>query len=250
MQALPIERAILWGWLALSAITFTTLLIIDAPYGRHGRSGWGPGIPPRWGWLIMEAPAALVLPALALPSLLRQGWSTGWLLVGAWLLHYVNRAFVFPFRLRSTRPMPLSVMGMAIVFNVMNGWLNAHGLLAPELGRATWGSPRVLCGLLLFLVGLFVNWDADARLLRLRAPGGEYAIPRGGLYEWISCPNYFGELIEWSGFALAAGSFAALGFVVWTFANLAPRALAHHRWYRERFPDYPRTRRALIPFLW
>jgi protein-S-isoprenylcysteine O-methyltransferase Ste14 len=198
----------------------------------------------------MEAPAALLLPGLALPALLRERWSTGLMLVGLWLLHYVNRAFVFPFRLRSTRPMPFSVIGMAIAFNIMNGWLNAHGLLAPELGRAALSSPRVLCGVALFLAGLLINWDADARLVRLRAPGGAYAIPRGGLYEWVSCPNYLGELIEWGGFALATGSFAALAFVVWTFANLAPRARSHHRWYREHFADYPRARRALIPLLW
>ena len=32
-------------------------------------------------------------------------------------------------------------------------------------------------------------------------------------------------------------------------ANLVPRALATHRWYRERFPDYPQDRKALIPFV-
>jgi 3-oxo-5-alpha-steroid 4-dehydrogenase 1 len=32
-------------------------------------------------------------------------------------------------------------------------------------------------------------------------------------------------------------------------ANLVPRARAHHRWYRERFPDYPARRKALVPGL-
>lgn len=36
---------------------------------------------------------------------------------------------------------------------------------------------------------------------------------------------------------------------VWTAVNLVPRALAHHRWYREHFEDYPRQRKALIPFV-
>ena len=77
-------------------------------------------------------------------------------------------------------------------------------------------------------------------LRTLRAPGERgYKIPRGGLYRFVSAPNYFGELVEWSGFALAAWSPAALVFVVWTAANLAPRAWANHRWYRRTFPDYP-----------
>ena len=38
-----------------------------------------------------------------------------------------------------------------------------------------------------------------------------------------------------------------LAFCVFTAANLIPRALSNHRWYRENFPDYPANRRALIP---
>ena len=37
---------------------------------------------------------------------------------------------------------------------------------------------------------------------------------------------------------------------VFTFANLAPRAWSHHKWYRKKFPDYPKQRRAVIPFIW
>ena len=44
-------------------------------------------------------------------------------------------------------------------------------------------------------------------------------------------------------------SLAGLSFAVYTFANLAPRAFSNHAWYREKFADYPRGRRALIPFV-
>jgi len=102
-----------------------------------------------------------------------------------------------------------------------------------------------------FFIGLAINWWADEVLRNLRAPGESgYRIPKGGLYELISCPNYFGELLEWFGFALAAWSLPGLAFAVYTAANLVPRALAHHRWYREHFPGYPSSRRALIPGVW
>ena len=55
--------------------------------------------------------------------------------------------------------------------------------------------------------------------------------------------------LEWTGFAIAAWSLPALAFALYTVSNLAPRAVAHHRWYRDKFPDYPRERRALIPFV-
>jgi hypothetical protein len=56
-------------------------------------------------------------------------------------------------------------------------------------------------------------------------------------------------MVQWAGWALATWSLAGLAFAVYTGANLAPRALAHHAWYRQRFPDYPARRRALVPFV-
>ena len=52
-----------------------------------------------------------------------------------------------------------------------------------------------------------------------------------------------------SGWALATWSLAGLSFLCFSLANLAPRALAHHRWYHQTFADYPKQRRALIPWL-
>ena len=77
-----------------------------------------------------------------------------------------------------------------------------------------------------------------------------YSVPVGGLFHWVSCPNYLGEIALWIGWALATWSLAGLAFAVWTIANLAPRAVAHHKWYRENFDNYPRNRRALIPGIW
>jgi 3-oxo-5-alpha-steroid 4-dehydrogenase 1 len=48
---------------------------------------------------------------------------------------------------------------------------------------------------------------------------------------------------------LATWSLAGLAFALYTAANVGPRAFANHRWYRERFPDYPKHRKALFPFL-
>lgn len=86
------------------------------------------------------------------------------------------------------------------------------------------------------------------RLLALRRRGTTgYSIPRGGAFRYVSCPNYLGEMLEWGGWALATWSPAGLAFFVYTIANLAPRALGNHRWYREKFEDYPEERKALIP---
>ena len=125
--------------------------------------------------------------------------------------------------------------------------------LRPRPGSGTgWlADPRFLLGAALFLAGLVINVQADEvlRRLRLATPTG-YGRPEGGLYRFVSCPNYLGELVEWCGFALLTFSVPALVFAVWTAANLVPRARTHHEWYRRTFPDYPEARKAIIPFIW
>ena len=68
-------------------------------------------------------------------------------------------------------------------------------------------------------------------------------------FKYVSCPNYFGEIIEWFGYLIIAFSLPALSFVLWTGFNLIPRALNHHEWYKENFKNYPKNRKAVIPFI-
>jgi len=98
-------------------------------------------------------------------------------------------------------------------------------------------------------MGMLINWKADNMLIGLRKPGEtHYAIPVGWLFNKISCPNLLGELIEWMGFALLCWNLPALTFFIWTAANLIPRALSHHKWYKEKFKEYPSGRKAIIPY--
>ena len=96
-----------------------------------------------------------------------------------------------------------------------------------------------------------INWHSDDILRNLRKPGDEgYRIPRGGAFELVSGANFFGEIVQWSGFALASWSLPGLAFALFTFSNIAPRGASHHQWYLQAFKDYPPSRRAVIPFLW
>jgi len=105
-----------------------------------------------------------------------------------------------------------------------------------------------ISGLLIFLAGMAINITSDEKLIHLRKKKNNgYQIPRGGLFEKVSCPNFLGEIVEWGGYALLCWSLPALSFFVWTFCNLVPRALSHHRWYRSYFTDYPESRRAVFP---
>jgi hypothetical protein len=140
----------------------------------------------------------------------------------------------------------------AIGFNFVNGYLNGTylGSFGGAYDTSYYTTAQFIVGIIIFATGVVINHQSDNILLLLRRPGETgYKIPTGGLYRYVSCPNLLGEMIEWCGFAVLVGSLPALSFAIWTIVNLTPRALDHHRWYQQQFPDYPRERKALIPFI-
>jgi 3-oxo-5-alpha-steroid 4-dehydrogenase 1 len=252
MSELTFYNWLVMAWMALAVVTFVALFFVTAPYGRFARSGWGPRISPCWGWILMEIPVLITF--LVLYGLSdRRSNPVSLVLLAFWVAHYAHRSLIYPFRVHSSRPsITLSVIAMAVVFNVGNGYLNGRYLfsLGPELQTSWLLDPRFIAGALIFIGGYVLNQHSDHVLIRLRR-GGEstYRVPYGGAYRFVSCPNYLGEMLEWAGWALACWNLGALAFFVWTVANLAPRAVKTHRWYRDKFPDYPRERRALLPFI-
>ena len=157
---------------------------------------------------------------------------------------------MFPFRTRTEgKKMPLVVIASGLLFNTANAYINARFISHIGQYDPQWLSdPRFLAGVAIFATGMALNLHSDNVLLKLRKPGETgYAVPDRGAFRFVSCPNYLGEIIEWTGWALATWSMAGLAFCVFTVANLLPRALANHQWYKERFPAYPAGRKALIP---
>ena len=147
--------------------------------------------------------------------------------------------------------MPLVIVGSGILFNIVSGFLLGYFFANFQDYPLYWFADiRFICGILIFFIGMYINWKADNMLIHLRKPEEtEYVIPRGWLFEKISCPNLFGELIEWLGFAILCWNLPALAFFIWTAANLIPRALSHQKWYQKKFSEYPSGRKAILPFV-
>lgn len=179
--------------------------------------------------------------------------NAAWFLWALWVLHYINRSFIYPLRTQTTgKQIPLVIVASAIFFNFVNGFLNGTflGNFGGRYPVDYFTSPQFIVGIIIFVTGVFINNQSDTILINLRKPGETgYKIPSGGLFRFISCPNLFGEIVEWTGFAIMAGSLPAVSFALWTFVNLVPRALDHHRWYIQNFPGYPKSRKAIIPFI-
>lgn len=251
MTELQLYNQLVTAMFVLAAAVFVILQWITAPYGRHVRSGWGPTIPARVAWIVMESPAMLLF-AVIFAAGRHAVTIVPLVFLAMWQLHYINRTAVYPFRMRSAgKRMPITIVAVALVFNCVMSYINARWISHFGEYQSSWlTSPPFLIGVICFLTGWAINQHADSILLRLRSRSNvDYAIPQGGLYRWVSCPNYLGEMLEWAGWALATWSLAGAAFAVFTAANLLPRALANHRWYGQRFPDYPASRRAVIPFL-
>lgn len=230
----------LWIWMGVAMAAFLYLLYKPAPYGRHNRSGWGPQISNRLGWIFMEAVVLFCFWYWLWPLTSLVNKSLYFLILpAAFTVHYVHRSFVFPFFLRTKgKKMPLIIMLSAVCFNLVNG--NALGWTFSRTEYEPAPVPVFFVGLGLWVIGLLVNIRHDYMLISLRKNQEGYVEPRGGLFSKIWSPNLWAEMVEWLGFALMGGTLACWVFFVWTVANLAPRALSHARWYRERFPDAPR----------
>lgn len=228
------------------------LFFIEAPYGRHKKEGWGPKINTRLGWVLMESPASLVFLYFFVTG--ENNTSiVALILFVMWQLHYFHRSFIYPFQIK-VKPgdsVPVMVILMGGTYCAINGFLNGSYIstYAEHLNNEWLTDPRFIFGVLLFAFGYYLNKKSDQILRDLRKGGSTegYKIPYGVGYKYVSMPNYLGEILTWTGFAIAAWSLAGVSFVIFTMANLVPRAIANHKWYLETFADYPKDRKAIFP---
>jgi len=254
MNEMLIFNGVMFLLLVTAGGVFDLLFFVTAPYGRHIRKGWGPSLDNKIAWIIME-----LFPPVGFAMLFFLGsWKTGYLpyiFLFLWLFHYLYRALMFPMLIRGNKTMPVSVMLFGIIFNSLNAYTQGRYLyfLSPGLEKygPTWlTTPQFVIGVILFFTGFAIHSTSDSITRNLRQPGESgYKIPFGGLFTWVSCPNYLGEILQWFGWAVLTWSIPGLVFALWTVANLMPRARANHEWYNDTFEDYPRKRKALIPFL-
>ncbi|MEG0789521.1 MAG: DUF1295 domain-containing protein [Alistipes sp.] len=239
----------------LALCVFVALYFVEAGYGYLFNRKYGFPVPNRIGWVVMEAPVFVVMTVLWLLS--DRTWqATPLLLFVLFQCHYLQRAFLFPLILRGHSKMPAGIVAMGVVFNTLNALMQGGWIffISPANYYEGWFSqPYIYIGGGLFFVGMIINLHSDYIIRHLRKPGDtNHYIPKGGMFRYVSSANYFGELVEWIGFAVASWSWAGVVFAWWTFANLAPRSASLYKRYTAEFGAEFTTlkRKRIIPFIY
>ena len=105
-------------------------------------------------------------------------------------------------------------------------------------------------GILLFVTGMGGNLYHHYLLSRLRKDGEKgYSIPQGGLFEFVICPHYLFEIIDFVGLAFISQTSFGFCTVTMIFLYLLGRSLSTRAWYLKKFEGFPSNRKALIPFV-
>ena len=245
-----IYETILYPWILIALISFISLLKINAPYGKFFNKNFGISLPYKLGWFIQEIISPLSLVIFYFLNTNNSNNKIVYFFLLIWISHYIYRSIIFPLRMgNNTSRIPIFVILSAITFNTINGFTNGYYLGITNYSTRYYLEYNFIIGLAFVIIGFYINFKADNTLIALKAKNKGYLIPKGNMYNYISCPNYFGEMIEWLGFSIMTLSLPALVFFIWTVANLFPRALATHNWYRKEFSEYPENRKVIIPYI-
>ena len=240
----------------LAVVVFVALFFVDAGYGKFYQPKWGPTLDNHLGWFLMEVPVFLAMLLLWWLSE-RRADSVRLVFLLLFELHYFHRSFIFPRQLRGHSRMPWTIVLMGALFNTLNALMQGGWIffVSPvDYYPATWLlSLPFWAGTLLFFSGMFINIQSDGIIRNLRKPGDTaHYLPKGGMFRYVTSANYFGEFLEWVGFAVLTWSWAGAVFALWTFANLAPRAARIYDLYSREFPDELDTAKVkrMIPFIY
>ena len=229
----------------IALIVLPINLIYKAPYGKHSTKKWGKSIDNKTGWILMELPALLTCPLIYFT--ISEEINLNVVFIVLWITHYLNRTVIYPLRIKTKgKKIPIAIVASAFFFNMVNGILNGYFLTLVQFESIS--NMYLILGFIIFFIGFYINISSDNILIKLRTNQKGYVIPKGGLFNHVSCPNFFGEIIEWLGFAVMTLNPGSISFLIWTVCNLVPRSKAHHKWYQNNFENYPKKRKAVIPY--
>jgi len=106
-----------------------------------------------------------------------------------------------------------------------------------------------------FLYFWYKQFESNMIFIKLRKNKSGTAtevhlVPRGGLFQFVSSPHMTCEVAMYAVlYCLLYQNTSCIYCFAWVLTNQLSNALLTHKWYKETFSDYPKERKALIPFL-
>lgn len=139
---------------------------------------------------------------------------------------------------------------------LLNGLFIGYFLFSPRYMEPNL-SPVVFKTLIgTFTIAEIMNFLCHLHLRNLRPAGTKVrGIPKGFGFDYVSCANYFWEVVAWASFAGLSKCVPAYIFLAATVFILTKWSKDRHRKYVKEFDGkegralYPRSRKALIPFI-
>jgi steroid 5-alpha reductase family enzyme len=259
-------------------------LRIPAPYGIFYRKNIsGPSLNKNIGWFIMESPGLFMFLVFYFAYGTHKFNFIPLFLLSLWMLHYINRSLIFPFYTmkENYKKMPLMLVFFGFLYIMMFSYLNAINISSNPKYTIKWmKNPVFIIGVIIFFIGFFINVWGDYKLQQYKDETKnsakielyesdefnfnklfnkntyftnndkkDYQLPNNGLYNYVTSANYLGEIIEFIGWAVMTWSLPGLLFSIGSISCIGIRALYTHEWYKNNFKNFPKDRKALIPFI-
>lgn len=105
-------------------------------------------------------------------------------------------------------------------------------------------------GLIIFTLGIVGNYYHHNLLSKLRKNNEkEYKIPQGGLFNLVICPHYLFEIIVFVGISFISQTHLAFACTFGDSIYLIARSYETRKWYVNKFEDFPKHVKCVIPYI-
>jgi len=153
-----------------------------------------------------------------------------------WVAHYVKREFETAFVHKFSH-------GTMPIFNIFKNSIYYWGCgaaIAYFVNHPRYTPPpfyQTQYALVFFVICELLNFVAHVQLSAMRPSGSkEYVLPRGLLFDFITCPNYTFEILSWVAFSFLTQTAAAYAFTIFGFVQMWQWAKQKHARLAKIFP--------------
>lgn len=256
------EDNLLRFWIHIGLVSFGLLIAIISlfaqiwkplPYGKHSAANGTCNLPVRPAYMAMNIIPGFVIFTITFFTGLHFNSPINIALYIVFVIHFLSRGLITPLVSRySENKVTIWVPVQILLLNTYFHYANAEFVGSVDYCRGYYYDPRFIFGAVFFVFGFIINRISDTQVIFLRKSRKDpsYFVPRGFLYHLVSSPHYFGEGLQWFGWAVMTWSLAGLVWWLYTESVFFPRAWHNRTWYRNQFLNYPNQRRALIPFIY